>query len=628
MVYLPTPVGAHGNAPLLPTPNSQLPMTKILLVEDNEMNQDMLTRRLLRRGYEVVCAMDGQTGVDMAYSEIPDLILMDMSLPIMDGWEASRRLKADDKTRSIPIIALTAHAMVGDRQKSMDAGCDDYDTKPVELARLLSKIETLLASCKLELRSDDRPSIVETKAAVIPQQILSLPNIVRSIDPTAATILIVDDIETNRDMLGRRLERAGYTVILAEGGKQGLKLIEQRSIDLVLLDIMMPDFNGIETLQAIRAKYSMMQLPVIMATAKDRSEDMVQAFDLGANDYVTKPIDLPMVLARIQSHLRLIQSADRSQPTQSIQPNPVLNIEPSGAAIEQISSEILESRTLDLGNQLLLDRYKVSQKLVRDNFEHLYLVQDTKQPQQPTCIARQIELDKDSDSLNLATIEKFRREVNIFKQLSEYDDIAKVLDAFQQDRYLYTIQEYVGEDLLSKKLKSDRSMGISDVQMLILEMLKILKNLHHHHILHQNLNPNCFAYRHDGKLLLVDLGIGARLSKTLPQTIETESHQENIYQMPAQWSERFTPNCDIYSVGMIILHALTATPPDRMPIDPITGTTDWRNLRIVSASFARILNKMIRKNPQDRYISIEDVLKDIYQLPVISILLKRSEMLV
>jgi two-component system, cell cycle response regulator DivK len=121
-------------------------MTRILLVEDNEMNRDMLSRRLLRNGYEVVIAIDGQQGVDMATSERPDLILMDMSLPVIDGWEATRRIKADDTTKKIPVIALTAHAMAGDREKAMEMGCDDYDTKPVELPRLLGKIVALLES--------------------------------------------------------------------------------------------------------------------------------------------------------------------------------------------------------------------------------------------------------------------------------------------------------------------------------------------------------------------------------------------------------------------------------------------------------------------------------------------------
>ncbi len=123
-------------------------MAKVLLVEDNEMNRDMLSRRLIRRGFQVLFAMDGQQGVDLARSERPDIILMDMSLPVIDGWEATRRVKADDATRSVPVIGLTAHAMAGDREKAIEAGCDDYDTKPVELDRLIGKIERLIGAAK------------------------------------------------------------------------------------------------------------------------------------------------------------------------------------------------------------------------------------------------------------------------------------------------------------------------------------------------------------------------------------------------------------------------------------------------------------------------------------------------
>ena len=119
-------------------------MAKILLVEDNEMNRDMLTRRLERRGYEVAIAVDGREGIEKAVGEPWDLILMDMSLPEINGWEATRKLRGMSETEKIPIIALTAHAMEGDREKALEAGCDDYDTKPIDLARLLSKMETLL----------------------------------------------------------------------------------------------------------------------------------------------------------------------------------------------------------------------------------------------------------------------------------------------------------------------------------------------------------------------------------------------------------------------------------------------------------------------------------------------------
>ena len=119
-------------------------MVKILLVEDNEMNRDMLSRRLIRKKFEVVIAIDGVEGIEMSISEAPDIILMDMSLPVLDGWQATKKIKADPQTKNIPVIAMTAHAMVGDQEKCLQAGCDDYDTKPVQFPRLLYKIKNLI----------------------------------------------------------------------------------------------------------------------------------------------------------------------------------------------------------------------------------------------------------------------------------------------------------------------------------------------------------------------------------------------------------------------------------------------------------------------------------------------------
>ena len=280
---------------------------KILLVEDNKINQDMLSRRLLRRGYEVVIANNGAEGCSLALSQQPDLILMDMSLPEIDGWEATRRLKADKQTSSIPIIALTAHAMVGDLEKAMAAGCDDYDTKPVDLPKLLQKMEALLAKCQT------------VEPAKIEQQVTSMIKNRQNVSAevaspeiaTSKTLLIVDDNEINRDMLSRRLKRAGYKVLLAVSGEEAIKIVRQQALDLVLLDIMMPGLSGLDTLKELREIYSQAQLPVLMATAKDESKDIVQAFELGANDYITKPIDFPVALARIQSHLNTLQAARR-----------------------------------------------------------------------------------------------------------------------------------------------------------------------------------------------------------------------------------------------------------------------------------------------------------------------------
>jgi len=266
-------------------------MLKILYVEDNEVNRDMLSRRLRLEGFEVLLAGDGQQGVSMAKDEKPDLILMDLSLPVLDGWEATRLLKADPETRGIPVIALTAHAMAGDREKSLKAGCDDYDTKPVNMETLLSKMRS-----QLGIEANDSPE------AQRPQ-----PPKTEKKESDKGRILVVDDNETNRDFLSRRLEMEGFSVELAEDGRRALETLKRRIVDLVLLDVMMPGISGYEVLEEIRLKQSLTELPVIMVTARDRSEDIVQALKLGANDYITKPIDIRVLLARVQAHIRVAQ---------------------------------------------------------------------------------------------------------------------------------------------------------------------------------------------------------------------------------------------------------------------------------------------------------------------------------
>lgn len=387
-------------------------MAKILLVEDNELNRDMLSRRLRRRGYELSIAVDGAEAIAIASAQPFDLILMDMSLPVMDGWEATRRLKAQPHTKKVPIIALTAHAMRGDRDQALAAGCDDYDTKPIDLKRLLSKIKSFLSS---EQRLDTvdspspRPTIASesSTASVVPikpvtpitpptlipinstapeppvaptnpdpvlpisadiwmpseQSTVSKPleddpwmtpsrpdvvepvpstqadtaQVMESVSPiqaevssvtdvseisgTAAAerkknifsglpILVVDDNEDNRDMLSRRLTRRGYQAVVVESGEAALDYIATHTdVALVLLDIMMPGIDGIETLQRIRETYSRNQMPVLMVTAKAQSDDMVRAFELGANDYITKPIDFAVTLARVETQLAIVKAA-------------------------------------------------------------------------------------------------------------------------------------------------------------------------------------------------------------------------------------------------------------------------------------------------------------------------------
>ena len=301
-------------------------MAKILLVEDNEQNRDMLARRLQRKGYSVVTAADGERAVVMAGSEAPDLILMDLNLPVLDGWNATRRIKETPETRSIPVIALTAHAMSGDRQKALRAGCDDYDTKPIELERLLKKIGALLGvagTVRAEVSAvapvgsggppvaADVPQVPVVPAATVATDVAAPECTPEAVGPASGRILVVDDTPANRDMLSRRLARHGYQVDVAADGQTALRMIGRESFDLVLLDVMMPGINGLEVLRTVRQTHAATDLPVIMATAKDGTHDVVEALGLGASDYVTKPLDFPVVLARVKTQLSLKRSVEQ-----------------------------------------------------------------------------------------------------------------------------------------------------------------------------------------------------------------------------------------------------------------------------------------------------------------------------
>jgi len=444
-------------------------MAKILLLEDNEVNREMLTRRLQRRGYRVVVGGNGTEALPKALSEKPSLILMDMSMPVMDGWEATQQLKANPETQHIPVIALTAHAMAGDREKSLAVGCDEYDTKPVDIERLVSKIEQLLPKSPPsptdvpteDLPTDDRvqrlllshlrhelctpinaiigyseilldetkdPSIgvdpkfhetlsqdlqkiyaagiqlLDSARAVLDparleanpiaqdintfsstvrlelltplstvigycemlredasaaiaadlerihtaaQTLLSLINDIvnlaqqqlqaianqvavpynlkldspttQTFAQTAAgllqsyqhqmpatlegTILVVDDNVTNCDLLARQLDRQGYTVATATNGAQALTMLEETPYDLILLDILMPNMNGLDVLTRLKQNLSWQTIPVIMISALDELDSVVRCIEMGAEDYLPKPFNPILLRTKINACL-------------------------------------------------------------------------------------------------------------------------------------------------------------------------------------------------------------------------------------------------------------------------------------------------------------------------------------
>lgn len=576
-------------------------MTKILLVEDNELNQDMLSRRLMRRGFEVVFATDGATGVSMASSEQPDLILMDMSLPVMDGWEATQSIKSNPHTASIPIIALTAHAMVGDRDKAMAAGCDDYDTKPVELARLLQKIDALLAT------ATQNKAIVSPPLPTAPLPV----HIPQLSETTEHRILIVDDNEMNRDMLSRRLNRAGYAVLMAEDGEAGLSLIMEQSVDLILLDIMMPGISGLDVLQQIRQSYSQVQLPIIMATAKDESDDIVKAFELGANDYVTKPIDLPVLLARIKMHLRTLQS---SHPLQAASPVSVEQSQTTKSiAPEVLTPEITRVETLASPH---LSRYKMHQTLTQNQSRHCYLAKDTQTPDGLTHVVEHFQFNPKQTSFGNIAHHIFQEEVDTFKTLNASTSVAQVVDTSWQNGEFYLVREFVEGTPLSEEVNPLQRLMLRNVITLAINLLETVRVLHEQSIVHQTLQPGSFIRRsRDRQLVLANNGLSSRIEIALWKQSDRQNDLplglSTSYVAPEQLQGVTLFSSDIYAIGMITSEALSCI----------------EQLVMGKGSFDGILNKMICKNPAKRYTSIQEVLDDLQQLPMVAMFQQNKQSL-
>lgn len=586
-------------------------MKKILLVEDNELNRDMLGRRLKRRGYELVTAVDGQEGVSKAQSENPDLILMDMSLPVMDGWTATGKLKANQNTASIPIIALTAHAMVGDRDKALSAGCDDYDTKPVDIKRLLEKMECLLSSTLAPSNSEspqNRPPSVSTSeksstpvSQVTSQSIASsqLANITPPSKKATGKILIVDDIEENRDMLSRRLLRKSYETVLADSGEAALKVLDTTEISLVLLDVMMPGIGGIETLRQIRQRYSRLELPVIMVTAKDQGDDIVQAFNLGANDYVTKPLDLSVLIVRIQAQLKTINLSNTN------------NIVDAPSATEVVS-EPKESETTE--------RYRKIKVLSSTPISQIFTAQDLENSDEPLRIVQKIQLQIHDPAILSTARNIFSDEVKKLETIKNNDGILLPVDAFEKDGSFYLISEYVEGCLFSADTAKALPQDMRKVVRITEEILRIIEPLHYRDIAHYQLNHSCFIIpKHgDGRLILINTGIHNRLLLKLTEIYPTEtflpSNDEGC-QFFSSIDREAGYQADISAIGMIALQILSGK-SEAYALESLKfNESKWSIFDSVNnADLINFFKNMLCQDRDDAYTSIPDASRDILKL--------------
>lgn len=251
----------------------------LLIVDDNAMNRDMLARRLDREGYRIATASGGRAALAMVAQQKYDLILLDILMPDMDGYQVLEALKRDPATRDIPVVMLTAVNEIDSVVRSFEMGAEDYLTKPFNIPFVKSRITTCLRASQ-----PVAPSIAGEIAG--------------------ANILVVDDNAMNRDMLTRRLEREGYHIVTASGGCAALELVSTQPFDLVLLDILMPDLNGYQVLETLKGDPVTRDIPVVMLTAVNEVDSLKSCIELGAEDYLIKPFNALLLRTRIASILR------------------------------------------------------------------------------------------------------------------------------------------------------------------------------------------------------------------------------------------------------------------------------------------------------------------------------------
>jgi CheY-like chemotaxis protein len=269
----------------------------VLVVEDNDDTRHMVVRTLARAGYQTMEAAHGRAALEQLQTRLADVILLDLMMPVMDGFEFLEALPAAPERRAIPVILMTAKDLTADDRRRLNGRVRQIVQKGAYSR------DNLLAEISRQVRTHAGAESGPPLPAPAPRPLI----------PPARTtrLLVVDDNETNRDMLSRRLVSSGYEVDLAEDGPRALDLVSRNTYDLILLDVMMPGMNGLEVLRRLRKTHSAGQLPIIMATAKDQSRDVVEALQGGANDYVTKPIDYPVLVARVEAHAGLKRAAEQ-----------------------------------------------------------------------------------------------------------------------------------------------------------------------------------------------------------------------------------------------------------------------------------------------------------------------------
>jgi DNA-binding response OmpR family regulator len=584
-------------------------MAKILLIQAPPYpHDDMVSYRLKTRGYEVVLAQTGSLGLSMAVSEQPDLIMLDLSSSKLDGSEIMRSIEADSRLAAIPSMALTCSSNLEGRA-SNKIGCDDYDCKPIEMARIIPKIEALLSN-------SDR-----AKKPLAPKP--SFKSFVPAFP--GANILIIDDSQINREMLAAWLKAVGYNSIAANGGAEGIAMLGKYPIELVLLDVVMPEMNGLECLKQIRLEYPQATLPVIMATSRDGSREMVEAFELGANDYLLKPLDLNVSLARIDNHLRMAAIASGildSPDIDSSTPDELFSVIPTG--VQSHSTLPLVDPSQPFENPVALNRYKICQALSQAPRYSKYLIEDIEDVNPSSYILKHLDLRSSNITTKTLVHHLFLTEINTFREFPANGPVAKLLKSGHNDGQYFLIEECIQGQSLSEEIHTQGSLVMRKVLATTIDLLEILVALHRQSLVHQTLQPSSFIRRSDGRLVLNDVGIFARLNIRLERSIDKKSGKfranHTPYAAPEQYDGSVEPSNDIYSIGMMILELLTRKQPERWLKDPTTNKILWEQTISVGTGLGHIINRMLAPLPRDRYSTAIEALEDVYNLPMVAML--------
>ncbi len=278
---------------------------RVLLVEDIDFNRDLVAQ-ILEDDYQVIEAVDGVEGVRLALEQHPDLILMDLSLPGIDGWEATRRIKGEARLRQVPVIALTAHAMAGDRERALAAGCDDFLTKPLDDALLLRRVAEWLQRA-------GGGNVIPFPAPGPTPTPIPIPAPTPAPAPTGASggdVLIVDDSPDNRDQLTEELEGEGFHVRACPGGVEALAAVAARPPDVIVLDVKMPGLDGVEVCRRLRAEPATADVMIVFCSAAAGAQNISRALDAGGNDYVTRPYEAVELVARVRAAVRMKRSQE------------------------------------------------------------------------------------------------------------------------------------------------------------------------------------------------------------------------------------------------------------------------------------------------------------------------------